>query len=135
MGTTRDGVDAVLDYYEARCARSSGHLSESLRTLDHADFNQRWTPGSRRAASVETVRFGDADGGYVACLDVGETRLDPQEILRRAEAVIATCRGVSVGVARTSITTGALPSTICTGAVRTMSARVAPGAWALISTT
>lgn len=90
MGTTRDGVASVLDYYEARCARSSGHLSESLRSLDHATFNQLWAPGSRRAASVETVRFGDNDGGYVACLDVGETRLDPQEILRRAESLIAS---------------------------------------------
>ncbi|MBK6535368.1 MAG: hypothetical protein IPF99_39320 [Deltaproteobacteria bacterium] len=90
MGTTRDGVEAVLDYYEARCARTSGHLSESIRALDHADFNQLWAPGARRAASIETVRFGDADGGYVACLDVGETRLTPQEILRRAESMIAS---------------------------------------------
>jgi len=90
MGTTRDGVEAVLDYYEARCARTSGRLSESIRALDHADFNQLWAPGARRAASIETVRFGDADGGYVACLDVGETRLNPQEILRRAESMIAS---------------------------------------------
>lgn len=90
MGTTRDGVESVLDYYEARCARTSGHLSDSLRALDHAAFNRLWAPGARRAASIETVRFGDADGGYVACLDVGETRLDPQEILRRAEAMVAS---------------------------------------------
>jgi hypothetical protein len=90
MGTTRDGVEAVLDYYEARCARTSGHLSDSLRALDHAAFNQLWAPGARRAASIETVRIGDASGGYVACLDVGETRLTPQEILRRAESMIAS---------------------------------------------
>ncbi|MDB4932526.1 MAG: hypothetical protein JWM10_5010 [Myxococcaceae bacterium] len=87
MGTTRDGVETVLDYYEARCARTSGHLSESL---DRASFNQLWTPGARRAASIETVRFGDADGGYVACLDVGEDRLTPESILHRAEAMIST---------------------------------------------
>lgn len=90
MGTTRDGVEAVLDYYESRCARSSGHLSDSLRALDHAAFNQLWTPGARRAASIETVRFGDASGGYVACLDVGEARLTPEDILHRAESMIAS---------------------------------------------
>jgi hypothetical protein len=90
MGTTRDGVEAVLDYYEARCARTSGHLTESVRALDHASFNRLWTPGARRAASIETVRFGDADGGYVACLDVGEERLTPESILHRAEAMIAS---------------------------------------------
>ncbi len=90
MGTTRDSVEAVLDYYESRCARSSGHLSDSLLALDHASFNRLWAPGARRAASIETVRFGDTTGGYVACLDVGETQLTPQEILRRAEAMIAS---------------------------------------------
>lgn len=90
MGTTRDGVAAVLDYYEARCARRSGHLAESLRTLDHASFNQLWAPGARRAASIETVRFGDDEGGYVACLDVGEARLTPQDVLHRAESFIAS---------------------------------------------
>lgn len=90
MGTTRDGVESVLDYYEARCARSAGHLSENARALDHAAFNQLWAPNARRAASIETVRFGDASGGYVACLDVGDARLTPQEVLHRAEAVIAS---------------------------------------------
>ncbi len=91
MGSTRDSVEAVLDFYESRCARTSGHLAESARSLEAAPFNRLWTPGSRRAGSVETVRFSDATGGYVACLDVGEaTHLTPETVLQRAEAVFAS---------------------------------------------
>ncbi len=97
MGTTRDGVSTVLDWYEARCNASAGQLTDSLRremqrapTLDTATFNELWRRDGRRSRSLETLREGDDDGGYVACIDVGNTRLTPAEVLRRARAVIDT---------------------------------------------
>lgn len=97
MGTTRDGVSTVLDWYEARCNASAGQMTDSLRLemqrapmLDTAGFNAMWLRDGRRSRSLETLREGDDDGGYVACIDVGNRRLTPAEVLRRARAVMAT---------------------------------------------
>lgn len=97
MGTTRDNVSTVLDWYEARCNASAGQMTDSLRrelqrapALDAAAFNEMWRRDGRTGRSLETLREGDADGGYVACIDVGNARLTPAEVLRRARAVMNT---------------------------------------------
>lgn len=98
MGTTHNSVESVLDYYEARCQRNAGHITEQLvaaaqrtpgaRALDQATFNQLWVTQGRRSANLETYRQQDEHGGYVACMDVGNARLDGPEILRRVRAAI-----------------------------------------------
>ncbi len=98
MGTSHDSPEAVLDWYEARCAHVSGQLTRAVRaasqsaaSLDGAAFNQLWTasPG-RRTRSLETVRSGDDREGYVACVDTGAVSLSPTDIIRRIRAVVDT---------------------------------------------
>jgi hypothetical protein len=97
MGTTHDSVPAVLDYYERQCARRAGRLTESLanearqtQRLDQAAFNALWHTPGRRSVNFETVREGDSEGGYVACIDVGDRKLDAAELARRLQAVVRT---------------------------------------------
>lgn len=100
MGTTHNSVESVMDYYEARCQRNAGHITEQIvaaaqrtpgaQALDQATFNSLWVTQGRRAANLETYRVQDEHGGYVACMDVGNARLDGAEILRRVRAAIDT---------------------------------------------
>lgn len=99
VGTTPDDVPAVLDYYEQRCRRAGSGLTEHMtraaqRTarLDALPANQLWARGQRgrRAESLETLRIGDDESGYVACFDTGGRPLSMEEITRRLQAMSAT---------------------------------------------
>lgn len=74
-GTTPDSVSTVLDWYETQCARRAGGLTREMARANpafgSAEFNALWTRLGRRAGAFEVMRGGDAQGGYVACLDMG----------------------------------------------------------------
>lgn len=95
VGTTRDTVAAVLDYYEAQCARRGGRTTESLRAdqraqLAGAAFNQLWAQTAPGGARIESMREGDDNEGYVVCVDTGEVRVGLDELSRRLEEVVRT---------------------------------------------
>lgn len=91
-GTTRDGVAAVLDWYETQCARTSGGVTRELargdRGFSSAAFNAFWTSMGRRTGSFEVLREGDARGGYVACLDMGRDDVRGDELSARLRAFV-----------------------------------------------
>ena len=99
VGTARDGVPAVLDWYERQCAARAGQLSEGVHdrvrrgidALDAADFNAQWTGGGRATQAMEVLRAGDEQEGYVACIDTGSTeRLTGEALLARARRMLDT---------------------------------------------
>lgn len=89
-GTTRDGVDAVLDWYETQCARRGGGVTREIMRHEPAfagaAFNELWSRLGRRTGALEVFRDGDDDGGYVACVDMGGDDLGGSEITRRIRA-------------------------------------------------
>lgn len=91
-GTTRDGVGAVLDWYETQCARRSGGVTRELargdRGFSSAAFNAFWTSMGRRTGSFEVFREGDERGGYVACVDMGRDDVRGDELSRRIRAFV-----------------------------------------------
>lgn len=99
-GNTRDPVHTVLDYYQARCTAHSGALAEQIEALVATH------PGGRSRAlaslpanlpSHTTIRHEVQDQGYVACLDVGATRLTSEETLRRLQSFVRTGNLADVG--------------------------------------
>ncbi len=94
-GVTQDSVAAVLDYYEARCERTGGHLSDTLspaqrEALARAGHGQVWGHAGRLGPRVESFREGNDDEGYVVCIDVGEQRLTLEDLTRRLQEVTTT---------------------------------------------
>ncbi len=99
VGTARDSVPAVLDWYERQCAGRAGQLSEALHGqvrqgaegLDVAAFNAQWTGSGRVTQAMEVLRAGDEAEGYVACIDTGSTaRVSGDELLARARRLLDT---------------------------------------------
>ncbi len=81
-GMTDRPVHTVLDFYERKCAQRGGQLDAQLREMIALQ------PG----AAAETVDTSEIDGtlreeterrGFVACLDLGDDRVDPQGLLGR----------------------------------------------------
>jgi len=94
-GVTRDSVAAVLDYYEAQCARRGGRTTESLTAgqraqLAGAAFNQLWAQGAPGGGRIESMREGDDREGYVVCVDTGEARVGLDDLSRRLQEVVRT---------------------------------------------
>jgi hypothetical protein len=94
-GLTRDSVTAVLDYYEAQCARRGGRTTETLNDgqraqLAGAAFNQLWTQAPMGGARIESMREGDEREGYVICVDTGGQRVGFDELTRRLQEVLRT---------------------------------------------
>jgi len=91
-GTTRDGVAAVLDWYETQCARRGGgvtrELARSHEGFGSAAFNALWSTVGRRTGTFEVIRDGDSDGGYVACLDMGGDDVRGDALTRRIQAFV-----------------------------------------------
>jgi hypothetical protein len=92
MGTTRDSVAGVLDYYENQCNRRGGHVTEALRAegLDGAAFNRLWGDAAPPGARIETWREGDEREGFVACVDAGNTSLTREGLSARLQRVVDT---------------------------------------------
>ena len=89
-GSTRDSLDTVLSYYQSRCAARDGasrELADVIGRLPPTATGPRPT-GATSEHALSTFRVGDEQRGYVACFDVGNTRLTPNEILRRVRAAI-----------------------------------------------
>jgi hypothetical protein len=89
-GSTSDGLDRVLTYYQQRCAARDGasrELADVIGRLPPTATGAR-PSGSDSAQALSTFRVGDDQRGYVACFDVGNTRLTTHEILRRVRAAM-----------------------------------------------
>jgi hypothetical protein len=96
-GTTDDSVRTVLDHYARRCASRSGRVDEQLAEIAHrANANGAPSTGEGQS-SLTTIRHSTDNQGYVACLDVGETRLTVEEIQRRVESFVRTGNLTDVG--------------------------------------
>lgn len=94
-GITHDSVAAVLDYYETQCERRGGRVTAGLSAaqraqLDTATFNQLWANASRLGQRIESLRGGDDDEGYVACVDVGDRSLSVDDLSHRLQEVVRT---------------------------------------------
>lgn len=99
VGTTQDGVPAVLDWYERQCARRSGHLTETMRQqlserstpMEVAAFNAAWLASGQQSRAAEVLREGDEQEGYLACIDTGsEASVTSDEYLRRVRQFLDT---------------------------------------------
>lgn len=87
-GSTRDGLSTVLDFYRDRCATRDGisrQLSDMEGTLPPT--GPAATPSAR---PLSTFRVDDGARGYVACFDVGQRQLSPNELVRRLQAFVAS---------------------------------------------
>jgi len=96
-GTTSDSVTQVLDYYARRCASRSGAVSEQLAEIANRAHTSGAAVATPESAPLTTIRHGSDRQGYVACLDVGNTRLTPEEILRRVQTFARTGNLTDVG--------------------------------------
>lgn len=98
-GTTNDPVSTVLDYYQRRCAEHDGSIREQLAEI--AQSTQRNGRAQREEPtpniSLNTLRAGSENQGFVACLDLGNARLTPSEILQRLESFARTGNLTDVG--------------------------------------
>ncbi len=86
-GTTDDPVDAVLDYYEAKCRQRDGRLVEQFYDVGKVDRSKidwdhpgiGWIDG--------TLREGTDRVGYVACFDTGSGEtVGPRQWLQKLQA-------------------------------------------------
>jgi hypothetical protein len=68
-GTADLSADDVLDFFEARCADADGGLEEQVASL--RGERPEAFPAERSASP--TLREGDERGGYVACIDFGQS--------------------------------------------------------------
>jgi hypothetical protein len=79
--TTRHAMDRVLDYYEARCMRRDGGFERELADL--ASGSDLPLGRAEEALLDATLRHDTGLRGFVTCIDMGENRIDVQELLRR----------------------------------------------------
>ncbi len=73
-GMSDDSVDAVLDSFEAQCRRRDGGLGPRARAAH---------PGVELPASLVdgTLREANDERGFVACLDLGDDRVEAEHAL------------------------------------------------------
>ena len=87
VGSTEDTVPQVLDVYEQRCDAVDGQMNEQLQeAMRNASTSERT---ALRAART-TVRVNADSQGYVACLDLGQARRTPGEIIERMRRFVET---------------------------------------------
>jgi hypothetical protein len=81
---TTHGVDAVLDFYEGKCAEHSTRMHEQFAEL--AQRRGGSIPEGSTSSLDGIMRHEDGDRGFVACLDTGGERIELAELTRRLEA-------------------------------------------------
>jgi len=81
-GIARHPLGRVLDFYQAKCLERGGQLGAQMREL---------VSGHPEIAEVDeslldpTMREEEGNKGYVACLETGSGRLEPEDLLERFE--------------------------------------------------
>ncbi|MDQ3035498.1 MAG: hypothetical protein M3Y87_24040, partial [Myxococcota bacterium] len=76
-------VAGVLDQFEARCRQRDGHFDAQLERAGEVEVARGgWLDG--------TLREGDEERGYVACLDLGAEEMSPGELLARVQRFVDT---------------------------------------------
>jgi hypothetical protein len=93
-GSTQDTVEHVLGVYERRCASHDGSVAQQIADL--AGTSPRAGEFARQHG-LSTMRAGDDRQGFVACLDLGDARVAPEEILRRVRSFVASGDVADVG--------------------------------------
>lgn len=86
-GTTARSTENLLDYFEARCDARDGGLAEAVvRAAGEHAARGHQAEAERLLGVRPLVRHDDEDGGFVACLDMGERELGIGDVLDRARA-------------------------------------------------
>ena len=94
-GSTPDSVAGLLDFMHARCRDAGGRFEEQLQQASRGRIPR--IAGGTRVPLDGVLRLDDEHGGYLACLDLGATRIAPEELLRRVQAFLATGNLAEVG--------------------------------------
>lgn len=84
-GTSDRSTDELLDYFEERCDTRDGGISEAVvhAATEHAARGHQ-EEGEQMLGVRPLVRHADENGGFIACLDMGERELGIGEVLDRA---------------------------------------------------
>lgn len=83
-GSSERGVAEMLDWYEGMCLERDAGLTEQVRAIAEANPNDHRSERVLRFSPVIRREVG-AEAGVVACLDLGEDRRSPPEILQAAQ--------------------------------------------------
>lgn len=94
-GSTPDSVAGLLDFMHVRCRDAGGRFEEQFRQASRGRLPR--IAGDTRVPLDGVLRLDDERGGYLACLDLGGTRVAPEELLRRVRAFLATGNLAEVG--------------------------------------
>jgi hypothetical protein len=79
---TRHPLERVLDFYESRCKEHDGRFAEQIEELARGAA----VPGELDGSPFDaTLRSEDGNRGFVACLDTGDERLEPEGVIARYE--------------------------------------------------
>lgn len=86
-------VSEVLDVFEARCRALDGDFAAQLEQAGESiPEGGDWLDG--------TIRQGDDERAYVACLDLGQSGLDPAGLLARVQRFLDTGDLAEIGELR-----------------------------------
>jgi hypothetical protein len=92
-GTAEADVKTVLDHFHDKCVRRNGQLRAQWAEAG----TRKGKPPAGSALLDGVFRAERDDAGVVACLETGEERLAPSELLARVQAFLATGDAATVG--------------------------------------
>jgi hypothetical protein len=97
-GSTEASVNSVLDVFHARCQKRNGRFAEQLDELNR----RRPGKGNLRGRPLVdgVVHYTAGHKGMVACIDTGDEKLEPGEVIRRVKRFLATGQFLDIGELR-----------------------------------
>lgn len=87
-GSAKANLSEVLAYFHAGCREHNGRLFEQYVDFekDHR-VNKSW---ENRPFIDGILSYHDENRGYVACIDTGNRKLSPREVIRRVKSFFKT---------------------------------------------
>jgi hypothetical protein len=92
-GSVDADVASVLDHFHEKCVARNGQLRAQWAEAG----TRKGEPPERNALFDGVLRAERADEGVVACLEMGEGRVEPSELIERVQAFVRTGDASEVG--------------------------------------